>query len=324
MQEKKKTHPKIKSGLHPRNKNRERYNFDELVKANPGLKPFVGKNKYNDESIDFADADAVKVLNQAILKFHYQVEYWDIPAGYLCPPIPGRADYIHHIADLMRESNYGKIPKGKGINVFDVGVGANCIYPILGHIEYGWSFIGTDIDLKALESAAKIVKKNPSLKGSVEFRLQERSKEILFGVMRKDEFTDLTICNPPFHASAEEAAAATLRKLNNLNEEKVTEVELNFGGQSNELWYEGGEYRFLHRLVRQSKYFGQSCYWFSSLVSKKSNENTAWKTLKKIGATEIKTIPMGQGNKTSRIVVWTFLTPEEQKKWKNERWQKDE
>lgn len=324
MQEKKKKHPKIKSGLHPRNRNRERYNFSELIKASPGLEPFVGKNTYSDESIDFANPDAVKVLNQALLKYHYQLEYWDIPVGYLCPPIPGRADYIHHIADLMRQSNYGNIPTGKRIKVFDVGVGANCIYPVLGHIEYGWSFIGSDIDAVAIDSAIKIVKKNPNLKGKVQLRIQEKAKEILFGVMRKEELIDLVICNPPFHASAEEAAASTLRKLNNLNEEKITEVELNFGGQSNELWYEGGEYRFLHRLIRQSKYFGQSCYWFSSLVSKKSNEKTAWDTLKKIGATEIKTIPMGQGNKTSRIVAWTFLTPEEQKKWKNERWQKDE
>jgi len=37
---------------------------------------------------------------------------------------------------------------------------------------------------------------------------------------------------------------------------------------------------------------------------------------------EVKTIPMGQGNKTSRIVAWTFLSKEQQKEWRNKRWNK--
>jgi len=37
--------------------------------------------------------------------------------------------------------------------------------------------------------------------------------------------------------------------------------------------------------------------------------------LKKLGATEIKTIPMHQGNKVTRVVAWTFLSKEEQLNW---------
>ncbi len=322
MQHKKRVHKKEKSGLHPRNKNRERYDFKQLVVAFPALAPFVKLNKYNDESIDFADAEAVKALNKAILKFHYGIDHWDIPQKYLCPPIPGRADYIHHIADLLRRFNYGKIPTGTSIKCLDIGVGANCIYPIIGNVEYGWSFIGSDIDPLAIESANNIIESNPLLKGKVILRLQENPKDILFGILRKDERVDLTICNPPFHASAEEAQAGTLRKLSNLNHKKVTKTILNFGGQSHELWCEGGEERFVHRLVRQSKYFADSCYWFSTLISKKSNLKGIYSTLKKAEATEVETIPMGQGNKTSRIVAWTFLSKADQQKWKNTRWQK--
>jgi len=322
MQQKKKVHPKVKPGLHPRNKNRERYDFKQLVAAFPALAPFVKLNKYNDESIDFADAEAVKALNKAILKFHYGIDHWDIPQKYLCPPIPGRADYIHHIADLLRRFNYGKIPTGSSIRCLDIGVGANCIYPVIGNTEYGWSFIGSDIDPVAIASANKIISSNDSLKGKVELRLQENAKDILFGVMRKDEHTDIVICNPPFHASAEEAESSTLRKLSNLSDKKVVEPVLNFGGQSHELWYEGGEERFVLRLIRQSKYFANSCFWFSTIISKKSNLKGAYSALKKAGAIEVETIPMGQGNKTSRIVAWTFLTKEDQQKWKNTRWQK--
>ena len=42
--------------------------------------------------------------------------------------------------------------------------------------------------------------------------------------------------------------------------------------------------------------------------------------LKKAEVEETITIPMGQGNKTSRIVAWTFLTKEQQKIWKNTKW----
>ena len=316
----KKEHAKIKSRLHSRNKNRERYNFKELLESCPDLKPFVILNKYDDQSIDFADPKAVKMLNKALLMHYYGLSEWDIPENYLCPPIPGRADYIHHIADLLCSSNFGEMPKGEKITCLDIGVGANCIYPIIGRTEYGWSFIGTDIDPIALASANKIIELNPTLKGGVECRLQASSKDYFYGVFTREERVDMTVCNPPFHASAEDAQAASKRKVNNLNEKKVKTPTLNFGGQQNELWCEGGEGRFLKTMISESKKFGKSCFWFSSLVSKQSNLKMVNKTLQDIGAEKVQVIPMGQGNKTSRIVAWTFLTAEEQKEWRETNW----
>jgi 23S rRNA (adenine1618-N6)-methyltransferase len=43
------------------------------------------------------------------------------------PSIPGRADYIHYIADLLAESNNGIIPRSWDQGL-DIGIGANCIY----------------------------------------------------------------------------------------------------------------------------------------------------------------------------------------------------
>jgi 23S rRNA (adenine1618-N6)-methyltransferase len=37
--------------------------------------------------------------------------------------------------------------------------------------------------------------------------------------------------------------------------------------------------------------------------------------LDKVNAVEIKTIDMAQGQKTSRIVAWTFMTIAQQKDW---------
>jgi 23S rRNA (adenine1618-N6)-methyltransferase len=320
MSSKKKIHPKEKSKLHPRNKHRERYDFEQLIKSCPELGPFVKPNKYNDQSIDFSNPDAVKMLNKALLKHHYGIEHWDIPENYLCPPIPGRADYIHHIADLLCQSNYGKIPTGNHIKCADIGVGANCVYPIIGHLSYGWSFIGTEIDPVALESANAMIEKNPVLNGKIELRKQRVPNHIFYGVLKEEESIDLSICNPPFHASAEAAQAATQRKVNNLNRKNIAKPVLNFGGQNMELWCEGGERQFIKDMIRESKKFGSSCYWFSTLVSKQSNLKPVYLMLRDAEAVEVKTIPMGQGNKTSRIVAWTFLTKEQQQEWKNSRW----
>jgi 23S rRNA (adenine1618-N6)-methyltransferase len=240
MLPKKKEHPKEKTRLHIRNKHRERYDFKSLVETCPELAPFVKLNIYDDESIDFANPEAVKMLNEALLKHYYDISEWDIPENYLCPPIPGRADYIHHAADLLGSDNYGRIPTGQKIKCLDIGVGANCVYPIIGVKEYDWFFIGAEIDPVAIVSANKIIESNPVLTGKIELRLQPQPNDIFFGIIQKDERFDLTVCNPPFHASLAEAQAGTLRKLNNLNTDKTTEPVLNFGGQSSELWCKGG------------------------------------------------------------------------------------
>ena len=140
------------------------------------------------------------------------------------------------------------------------------------------------------------------------------------GIILTDESFDVTICNPPFHASQAEAQAGTMRKLSNLNKQKVAEPILNFGGQQNELICKGGEARFLTDLIHESKHFPISCFWFTSIVSKQSNLTKVYALLKQVGAEEVKTIPMGQGNKTSRIVAWTFLNKEEQQWWANNKW----
>jgi 23S rRNA (adenine1618-N6)-methyltransferase len=203
----------------------------------------------------FSNPKAVKWLNKSLLKRYYDLDYWDIPAGYLCPPIPGRADYIHQIADLLASCNQGELPKGRKIKCMDIGVGASCVFPIIGVKSYGWSFVGSDIDPIALESARKIINYNPLLKSHLLLRIQENAKDIFHGVMKRDEFIDVSICNPPFHASLSDAQTGTLKKLSSLNHKKITTPILNFGGQNSELWCEGGEERFVRDMIRQSKQF---------------------------------------------------------------------
>ena len=316
----KKKHPKVKSKLHPNNKHNGRYDFKLLINTLPALKPFVRLNDYGDESIDFFNPEAVLLLNKALLKHYYGVLNWSIPKNYLCPPIPGRADYIHHIAQLLGESNYGKTPKGSGIKCLDIGVGANCIYPIIGIKEYGWSFLASDIDQIGIENATAILNENPFLKGKLEIKLQQNAKDVFYGIIKKEDIVDVSICNPPFHASEAEANAGTMRKLKNLKGEKIKQPTKNFGGQHTELWCDGGENKFVRNMIRESKKFANTCFWFTTLISKQSNLKGIYNALESEGAATVKTIEMGQGNKTSRIVAWTFLSKEHQKNWREKRW----
>jgi 23S rRNA (adenine1618-N6)-methyltransferase len=305
----KREHPKVKPGLHPRNKHSERYDFEALVKSVPELEPFVRLNPYQDLSIDFFDPEAVKMLNKALLVYFYGIEYWDIPRGYLCPPIPGRADYLHYMADLLAAYNHGKIPLGSQVRCLDVGVGANCIYPIIGYSTYGWSFVGSEIDPVAVGNASGIIRKNPAMEKFIELRLQKNKTDIFSGIIQPGEHFDLTICNPPFHRSAQEAMEGSQRKTSHLKGKKISKPILNFGGQNSELWCDGGEEQFVLQMISQSRQWAASSGWFSALISKSEHLATIYKALKVAMATEIKTIPMAQGNKTSRIVAWNFHDP---------------
>lgn len=304
-----------KENLHPRNLHRNGYNFAALIASSPGLKPFVRENEFKNDSIDFSDPEGVKKLNEALLKHFYGINFWEIPAGYLCPPIPGRADYIHYAADLLAENNGGVIPRDRNVKVLDIGVGANCVYPIIGGSVYGWQFVGTDVDTEAIRSAKKIVSANEHLKNLVTCRLQANKADVLNGVMKPGELFDLTICNPPFHTSRLEAGAGTAKKWQNLKNEKDKYRVLNFGGKMTELMYPGGEFTFINRMIEQSIPIGRNCLWFSTLVSKKESLAGIYKTLDWAKAVDVKTISMAQGQKVSRIIAWTFLNEDERNEW---------
>ncbi|UPL47519.1 23S rRNA (adenine(1618)-N(6))-methyltransferase RlmF [Hymenobacter sublimis] len=308
--------------MHPRNPHAARYDFAQLTDTSPELAAFVIPNPTGDDSIDFANPAAVKALNRALLKQFYGVAHWDVPAGYLCPPIPGRADYIHNVADLLAADHGGVVPRDKSVHVLDVGVGANCVYPIIGTQAYGWRFVGSEIDGVALKAARSMVAANPSLAGRIDLRLQTHTDYIFEGIVKPREEFDVVICNPPFHTSAADAAAGSRKKGRNLGYAKTKSAEplLNFGGQNTELWCEGGEEGFLKRMITQSVPLSARVLWFSSLISKKETLRSAHYLLGQDGATEVKVLDMSQGQKVSRVVAWTFQDEAQRHTWAERRW----
>ncbi len=217
-------------------------------------------------------------------------------------------DYIHHLAELIEPYNLKS-----SVKALDIGTGATCIYPLLGYSEYSWNFVASDIDSIVLKNAQIIIDKN-NLTANIELRLQSNKTQILKGLIEPLDKFAVSMCNPPFYKSEQDALQATIRKLSGLRKER-TEPIRNFSGTANELWYQGGEKAFLHNYLYESSLYKPNCFWHTSLVSNKDLIKSMQKSLKKLGATQVKVINMQLGNKISRVVAWTFLTREQQTDW---------
>ncbi len=311
--------PQRKSPMHERNLYRDGYDMAKLAASFPALQAHLIVSQVGTTTIDFSDIHAVTALNQALLAADYGVSEWSLPEGYLCPPVPGRADYLHYTADLLASHNSGYIPNGVGIQVLDVGVGASAIYPIIGRKTYSWSFVGCDVDTVALQSARHIVDQNPFLTEYVQLRLQKNPTHFFKGIVGGEEAFDLVVCNPPFYADEAEAQEASARKWKNLGKSKDMGSTRNFGGNAGELYCEGGELQFIKKMIEESFFFARRCYWFTTMVSKQENIHALRKALARVKPTDVQVIHMSQGQKSSRILAWTFLSHVQQRNWRERK-----
>ncbi|MFY8275466.1 23S rRNA (adenine(1618)-N(6))-methyltransferase RlmF [Pseudoalteromonas sp. SSDWG2] len=290
--------------MHPNNCHQNGYDFAALCQSHEPLTTFIKARPDGQSTIDFADPQALKVLNQALLKHHYGVAVWDLPEGFLCPPVPGRADYLHHLHDLIRNDINDDI-NTRRVRVLDVGTGGSLIYPILGNALFGWQFLASDIDNQSVKLAKQLAQLNNL---PIKVMQQKQPSSYFQGVIKAQDLLVATMCNPPFHDSEQSAQAGSMRKWRNLKGN--ASGHLNFGGRSNELWCQGGELTFIRNMIFESTHFGEQVVWFTSLVSKKENERPLKAALKKCGASDVVVVPMAQGQKTSRFIAWSFMDSE--------------
>jgi len=158
-------------------KNKRKYDisFKELGERNPSLVDHlfgVDSNK-----IDFTSAMATRALTRALL-LERNITLVDLPEDRLCPPVPNRLAYLTWLAELLAlawppssSSSPPPVfssPEDGKVHVLDIGVGASCIYPLLGGSSFGWTFTGTDIDLVSLQAASRNVAANPHLSSLIE------------------------------------------------------------------------------------------------------------------------------------------------------------
>lgn len=308
-----------KTSLHPQNPFAAPYPLAELVLLQPALAAYLKTTPDGRETLNFAEPAAVTLLNTALLQWQFGLVHYHVPPGYLCPAVPGRLDYLLYLQDLLTASFQGKKVPAAAVQLLDIGCGANLIYSILAAKALRWQAIGSDIDATALQNAATLIEQN-GLQRQLSLRQQANPQAIFHGVIQKGDYLDLTLCNPPFHDSPDAAAAGSARKQRNLGLDSA--APLNFAGQANELWCVGGEPAFLRRMLAESKDFAHQVYWFSTLVSKQQHLAKLQQQLQQLEATQVQVIEMSQGNKQSRILAWSFLTPELAALWQQHRWRR--
>ncbi len=288
--------------FHPRNQHQGRYDLTHLVEICPALKPFIRTKKEGGLSVDFGQADAVFYLNKALLASQYQTPYWELPEGALCPPVPSRADYLHHLADLISNGSE-KPPQGAKTSILDIGTGASCIYPILGTAAYRWSFVGTDVQKTSIQWAHKLLVENKRLRQLVTLRWQQNPQHIFKGVVTPSDKFAACLCNPPFFGSAKEALAQQKRKWQQLHPEQPSP---NFGGQAHELYCKGGEIAFIQTMIQESQFYQQQISWFTTLVSQEKHLKPLQRALKVAQVPYSEVLSMEHGNKKSRLLCWSY------------------
>ena len=278
--------------MHTDNLHLNGYDFNNLTQVLPEIKNFLIQSP-GGLSIDFSNPEAVYTLNKALLLADYKLT-WSLPKGYLCPGVPSRADYIHHLSDMFASN--------QDLTGVDIGTGANAIYPLLAAQIKNWRMIATDINPVAVTHATHNIKSNPGIASKIQVIHQSNNAYIFKGILKKGTYVNFTMCNPPFFESAQNAAKASRIKNKNL---KINNSDRNFAGQHQELWCNGGEALFLKRMIKESALFKEEVGWFTSLVSRKQNLPKLYKQLDKLGAS-YKTVPMSQGHKKTRFLAWCY------------------
>ena len=290
--------------MHAQNPYAERYDLKRLANGHFPLKKHIFLNPSDQQTIDFTDSDAVYELNKAMLLADYKLVDYDLPKGYLIPPVPGRLEYLLHLRDFISEKF--KVDKPVQFRGLDIGTGANGIYCILGVQHFNWLMIGAESDVVAVKIARENIQLTNTLKDKIEIRHQKNKSFLFNNIIQPKEQFDFSVCNPPFHSSKDEALKRSLKKNSNLGNPMDRNTHLlNFEGQANELWCNGGEALFIKRLIKESLGFKSQVKVFSSLVSKTNSLAAIEKKLKKVEA-NYQIISIDLGNKKSRIVVWWF------------------
>ncbi|KAL3814037.1 hypothetical protein ACJIZ3_015305 [Penstemon smallii] len=329
--------------IHPRNKYSDNPpDFGLLASLYPSFEPFVFYSHDGRPKIDWTDFNATRELTRVLLLHDHGLNWW-IPDGQLCPTVPNRSNYIHWIEDLLASDVVpcsradGDVAKG-----FDIGTGANCIYPLLGASLLGWKFVGSDVTDVAMEWANQNVRSNPQISEMIEIRrvdcedndldsqeLQNRQQSNSEGmgssnntendngpssVLQSVSSVKKSYNGPPILLGVvKDGENFDFCMCNPPFFETMDAAGLNpktsCGGTPDEMVCSGGEHAFITRIIEDSVKLKATFRWYTSMVGRKLNLNNLVSRLWNVGATIVKTTEFVQG-KTSRWgLAWSFLPP---------------
>jgi 23S rRNA (adenine1618-N6)-methyltransferase len=183
------------------------------------------------------------------------------------------------------------------------GVGASCIYPLLGcSMRQQWQFHGTEIDETNITWARKNVTLN-----DMASRIQVHPNTATGNILQLDamgiECADFTMCNPPFYKSKEDMQRSLT---------KDTPPSAVCTGADVEMITEGGDAGFAVRIVEESKGFGERVQWYTCMLGKLSSLAVVVEKLRELSCQNWAIGCLVPGNKTRRWVVgwsWSDLRP---------------
>ena len=269
--------------------------FLTLIKEFPELKKYILKQNEDNEAefqFDWSNNELSLLMDKSILNYYFNIKYYDIPKGFLIPPIPSRINYINLINSIITKLiNDIDI---KNIIGIDIGTGANIIYPILGYSIYKWKFICTEINKEAYNNAKLILQKN-NLENNINIIKQNNKDNIFISILNRENKYIFSMCNPPYYNYENEI------KL----EDKKRDNEYNF----DEIYYKNGEYGFFQRYFEESICYKNNVFLYTILIGKKINAENIYDKLSSYNDI-IKIYNMQKiltGNNVRYIIYWSFF-----------------
>ncbi|XP_055595234.1 U6 small nuclear RNA (adenine-(43)-N(6))-methyltransferase [Uranotaenia lowii] len=284
--------------MHPRNIYRQKPDYLKLVTKFPELKEFTSVDLNGRLTLDFKNRNALQMLTRCLLKQDFSLEI-DLPPDKLVPTLPLRLNYIHWLEDLELAFGWNDRPETR---VLDIGCGASCIYALLGvmNSKKRWKMVGLEKATDSVICARENVNRN-KLSDWIEVIEQKKEEfSILKGFLsiRPEERFDFCMCNPPFF---EDDSCGTINRT-----DRRPEPSNAFTGVDDELRTEGGELRFIEKIIDESLYLKDKIAVFTTMIGHKKNFVAVLRILKQRQIYNLTSTRFCQGNTTRWGVAWSF------------------
>jgi 23S rRNA A1618 N6-methylase RlmF len=287
--------------MHPRNPYSSPINIALLARQFPDLCDHVISRSSNGHVVyDWHAPGATYAVTRALLKRDFDLE-WQQPLQHLCPPVPGRMNYLLWVQDLALQDGAAA---AADVCVADIGTGASAIFPLMGARRFGWSFVALDSNEDALSHARANVERN-GLQQLIAVQHVAGDSSIIDAINAHPNITH-TMCNPPFFSASSSSAwrqrAPAARAGGRGAMSACAAVEP-------ELFTQGGEVAFMRKIIEESAASpcSRRVKWFTCMVGIKADLAALKSACYSAGATQLRCTTFYQGQTLRWGLAWTFL-----------------
>lgn len=273
-------------------------------------------------SLKLFDPKSRLFFARLMLKKYFDVQKYPLPLGYLIPNVSGRFYSLILLKKLIEKKEAEQLQSGNSIisktqvealffereekrvhkngqkrRIIDLGVGANCIFPLLAAKAFDWKVLGFEKNEKSYKIAQEIITSN-NLEKEITLECNATYERLIFDFFTKfrsgeeDHVHDALICNPPFYFNFKDFKKRKRK---------------GFTGKPHEVICEGGEVRFAKSLITESEMLRKKIRWFSLYLSEKSSMFALKRKLDSLDSVSRvfhRIIPLGK--KKRFFLAWTF------------------